>query len=476
MTPASHVGHERRRSATAQIPRPNHVESESGTAQHLQMTREMRAPWLWTNVTVALLGFWLISSPFTLGYAQSTLVWSDVASGGLLTLFAVLAMWPRWDFVGRWMVAFVGMWLQIAPLVFWAPDAAAYVNDTLVGVLAITLSILVPMMPGMAHHMEMMKPGPDIAPGWSYNPSTWHQRAPMIVLGFIGWMLSRYLAAFQLGYIDTVWDPFFGDGTRRVLTSDVSRMFPISDAGLGALAYTVEFLMAWMGGRTRWRSMPWMVTFFFIVVVPLGLTHIILVILQPVAVGAWCTLCLLAALLMLIMIPFTIDEVIATGQFLAAARRDGKSLWRTFWVGGTLEGGSDDQRTFRYGEPVRHLSAAVAWGVTPPWTLIASAIVGVWVMFAPALFGSEVAAAQSDQVAGALVVTVAVIAAAEVVRAFRFLNVLFGAWIVASGWILSGATAATQWNGIVAGLLIVALALPRGEIRERYGDWQPWII
>jgi hypothetical protein len=465
MTPRSHRAK----------PREAH-HGEKHAPDHLEMVRQMREKWLWTNATVALAGVWLISSPFTFGYTRPALLWSDVVSGVLLTVFSVLAFWPRWDFVGRWTVAFVGIWLQVAPLVFWAPDTATYLNDTLVGALAITLSILVPMMPGMAHHMEMMKPGPEVAPGWSYNPSTWHQRAPMIVLAFVGWLISRYLAAFQLGYIAAVWDPFFGDSTRRVLTSDVSRMFPVSDAGLGAFAYTVEFLMAWMGGRTRWRSMPWMVTFFFIVVVPLGLTHIILVILQPVAVGAWCTLCLAAAFLMLVMIPFTVDEVIVTSQFLRATRRDGKSLWRTFWAGATMPGGSGDERTPRYGAPIAQMWAPAAWGVTVPWTLIASALVGLSVMFAPALFGIAVPAAHSDQVTGALVVTVAVIATAEVVRALRFLNVLFGTWIAVSGWMLSEATVAGQWSGLVAGLLIAALALPRGHIRERYGAWQSWIV
>lgn len=138
---------------------------------------------------------------------------------------------PRYDFYGRWGVALVGTWLQFAPLFFWAPTAAAYINATLVGALAITLSILVPMMPGMAHHMAMMQPGPDIPPGWTYNPSTWHQRAPMIGLAFVGWPLSRYLAAYQFGYIDRIWEPFFGDGTVRVLTSEMSKMWPLSDAG-----------------------------------------------------------------------------------------------------------------------------------------------------------------------------------------------------------------------------------------------------
>jgi hypothetical protein len=58
--------------------------------------------------------------------------------------------------------------------------------------------------------------------------------------------------------------------------------------------------MAWMSGKICWRTMPWMVTFFFILVVLLGIKSIVLVILQPVAVGHWCTLCLVTALIMLL--------------------------------------------------------------------------------------------------------------------------------------------------------------------------------
>jgi hypothetical protein len=102
---------------------------------------------------------------------------------------------------------------------------------------------------------------------------------------------------------------FFGLGTVRVLTSDVSRAFPIPDAGLGAVAYMIEFLMGFMGDKVRWRTMPWMVTFFGILVVPLGVVSITLIVLQPLAVGAWCTPCLIAAAAMLVMIALTLDEV-----------------------------------------------------------------------------------------------------------------------------------------------------------------------
>src|SRR5438477_10114678 len=175
------------------------MKTRSGDTADLAMLRDMRAPRLWTNALVILLGLWLVSSPWTFGYRSAAMTWSDVVSGTLLAVLAGAAFVPRYDFYGRWGVALVGTWLQFAPLVFWAPAPAAYITDTLVGALAIAFSILVPMMPGMAHHVAMMKSGPEIPPGWTYNPSTWHQRAPMIALASVGWLLSRYLATYQLG-------------------------------------------------------------------------------------------------------------------------------------------------------------------------------------------------------------------------------------------------------------------------------------
>lgn len=459
-------------------------QSHEGMPQHgqmmegdpLEMTRQMREKWLWTNFTIISLGVWLMSSPFTFGYTSGRMTWNDVVSGALLAAFAGLALFPGYDFWGRWGACFVGVWLQFAPLILWAPTAAAYANDTIIGALAIALTILVPMMPGMAHHMAMMKPGPAIPPGWTYNPSTWHQRAPMIALALVGWFISRYLAAVQLGYIPAAWEPFFGEGTQNVLHSDVSQMWPISDAGLGAAAYTFEMLMGWMGGTSRWRTMPWMVLFFFILVVPLGLVHVVLVILQPVVVGYWCTFCLAAAFLMLCMIPFAVDEVIAMGQFMAASVRAGKPFWWTFWVGDTMEGGGPDDRTPHYGAEALRMAPPMAWGVTPSWPLVASAVLGLWLMFSPALFGSDGTMADSDHLVGPLVFTVAVISMAEVVRAGRFLNVLLGAWIVAASWFLSGATLSATWNSVLVGIAIVVLSFPRGTIHERYGGWDKYVV
>jgi uncharacterized membrane protein len=460
------------------------------------MLEEHHQRMLWAPFAVAVLGLWLASSPFVLGHAGGGLgasdvahvtalrglppiaargmamLWSDVLSGILLVAFALLSLEARrlW---APWAASAVGVWLLFAPLVFWAPTAAAYGNDALVGILVIALALLIPGMPGM---MLMMQPGPEIPPGWSYNPSAWVQRAPIIALGWIGFFLSRHLAAYQLGYVHTAWDPIFGSQTARILDSELSRAWPISDAGLGTLAYTIEALMGYMGGTDRWRTMPWMVTFFGILVVPLGAVSIFLVMMQPVAVGAWCTLCLATALAMLLMIPLTLDEVVAMVAFLVRSRRDGKPFWRTFWMGGTTEGGDHDERSPRLTESPTRTAPAMVWGVTAPWPLLAAAALGVWVLASPDLLGLTAGAADQSHIAGALVTTFAVTAMAEVGRALRLLNIPLGVWIALTPWIFSGAPPVAHWSGAVAGLLVIALSLPKGAVRERYGAWQRFVV
>jgi uncharacterized membrane protein len=420
---------------------------------------------VWPHVANMTLGIWLMTGATAMGSPSAALRLSDLTSGALVLTLALLSVSsrPMFKLWAPWANSLVGVWLLFAPLVFWVP-AAEYTNDTLVGSLVIVFAVLAPGMPGMR-----MLPGPDAPPGWSYNPSSWPQRAPIIALAAVGFFLSRQMTAYQLEHITSFRDPFFGSGTVRVLTSDVSRAFPIPDAGLGAVAYIIEFLMGFMGNKARWRTMPWMVTFFGILVVPLGVVSITLIILQPLAVGAWCTPCLVAAAAMLIMVSLTLDEVFAMGEFLVLSRQEGQPLWRAFGMGGTLRGQATPVALAR-AEVVS--AGATAWGVTLPWNLIASVVLGLWLMVAPSVLGSAAPAAHSDHLVGALIVTAATIALAEVGRATRFINVLFGAWIIAAPWLLDGATGSAVWNDAIVGALVIALSLRRGQIQERYGRSQ----
>jgi hypothetical protein len=172
------------------------------------------------------------------------LAWSDLVSGLLVILFGALALSPRFSWA-QWANTAVGIWLLFAPLVFWSPSAAVYANDTLIGALVIAFSILVPMMPGMSH--ESMMDESDVPIGWSYCPSTYLQRLPIIALGAIGFFIARELAAYQMGHVDGIWEPFFAgqgglNGTEFIVTSDVSKAWPIPDGGLGAVSYMFEVL------------------------------------------------------------------------------------------------------------------------------------------------------------------------------------------------------------------------------------------
>ncbi|HET7274210.1 MAG TPA: vitamin K epoxide reductase family protein [Longimicrobiaceae bacterium] len=168
-------------------------------------------------------------------------------------------------------------------------------------------------------------------PGWSYNPSEWGQRLPIVGAALVGFAIASYLALYQLNVFSTVWEPFFGDGSRKILNSGVSKILPIPDGALGALGYLADAVTGVIGGRDRWRRMPWIVVIFGLAVGPLGAISILLVILQPVLYSAWCTLCLASAVISILMIGPAMDETLASLQYIRQERSRGRSVWRAFW-------------------------------------------------------------------------------------------------------------------------------------------------
>ncbi len=467
----------------------HHGDMKMSHDDRMHMLRMHHKQTLWIYWSIVLLGLWTMAAPWTLGYGSEIVqpgggrdvwisdawrvratMWSDLLSGIGLAVFGWRALTPNRP-ISLWICCFIGLWMNLAPLLFWAPTAAAFLNGTLVGTLVMMLTVIIPGMPNMILYMKM---GGDQPPGWTYNPSSWPQRSVLIALAFGGWIVSRYLGAHQLGYIDHAWDPFFGEGTRLVLNSDMSHMWPISDGAFGAFAYTIEFTMGWMGATSRWRTMPWMVTFFGILVIPLGLVHILLVASQPLVVGEWCTFCLLAAALMLPMIPLQVDEVIAMAQHMKQSMRNGESFWQVFWKGDEPGESTMDERSPEFIEfPVKpgKVTGASLWGMSFPWQLVVATLLGIAAMFVPATFGVAGVAANAFHLGGALVVVVAVIAMGEPIRITRYLNVALGLALAAAPWFAEGSNLPANLAATVLGLATAALSLPRGPIRENYGAW-----
>jgi hypothetical protein len=457
---------------------------------------------VWTTWTIICIGVWVAVAPAMLGYGERAswvnpsggrgpwfgdathtafraqlMTWSDVVAGVLLVTVGVAALRPARP-IPRWGLCLIGIWLVFAPVVMWSPVAVGYVNDSLAGILVIGLAVLVPGMPNMPKYMMM---GGATPPGWTYNPSSWAQRSVLIALALGGLVVSRYLAAYQLGYVHQLWDPFFGfhGNTQPVLDSPLSHQWPVSDAALGGIAYTFEFLMGWMGGTARWRTMPWMVTIFGILVIPLGLAHVALVMSQPVVVHHWCTFCLLAAAFMLPMVPLEIDEVVAMCQHVRDSRRRGDrggSVWRIFWLGGSAEGASDGYHSPAAGELTVQPSASV-WGFSSPLSLLLTAVGGVWFLVLPAVFSMDIHSSAADvaHLGGAFILTASIVAMGEVVRVLRWANVAAGLCIVALSPIVSGASFVERAALAGSAIIVAALSVPRGPVTQRYGTWQPAI-
>jgi hypothetical protein len=434
-----------------------------------KIKRNFHEKMIWTRFGTFFLGLWLLASPETFGYIHEPSRYSDWISGFLLVVFGLLSMRRQWS-GWIWGGCAVGIWLQFAPLFFWAREPVIYVNDTLIGVLAIAFCVLVPLRP---REFEI---GPQIPPGWTYNPSSWQQRIPVIFFAVTGWFIGRYLASFQLHYIDYVWDPFFGLGTEKVITSMISQEFPVPDAGLGAMAYSLEAIMGAKGGVRRWHTMPWIVVVFGILVVPLGFTSIVLVMLQPIAVGAWCGLCLIIATCMLIMLALTIDEVVAVCQYLHRIRKEGKPFWRIFFMGSEYSADSVDTRTPSFHDTVSRIFHGMVWGVTIPWNLLITALLGVWILFSDNILGFSGLLANMNDVCGALIVVFSIISWAEVIRAARFINMIIALWFGIATWIFAGASPFMSWHSSILAAIIIVLSIFRGKIKERYGSWDKFVF
>lgn len=446
--------------------------------RHEHRYREAHQRNIWAPFANLALASWLITGPSILEYESAALARSDIVTAVALAIFSLLSLSWRAGWA-RWTCAVIGCWLLFAPLVFWAPTAAEYLNDTVIGMLVVAFAACTLPTPGVSPPAACL--GPTIPAGWQYSPSAWSQRLPVIALAFVGLHISRYLAAYQLGHVDTVWEPFFAgspdpkNGTEEIITSSVSEAWPVSDAGLGALTYGLEILTGMIGSARRWRTMPWLVVLFGLMIVPLGAISLIFIIIQPIIIGTWCSLCLIAAAAMLLQIPYSLDELVATGQFLKRRKQAGQSLLRVFLVGDTDEGEREQQQRGEFDRgPGAILRDAIGGGVSVPWNLVAAALIGVWLMLTRLTLGAEDGMANADHLIGSLVITICVIAWAEVARAVRWINAGFGFALLITPFVYDASTGQLV-SSLVCGVLLILLSARRGPVRQQYGHWQRFI-
>lgn len=139
----------------------------------------------------------------------------------------------------------------------------------------------------------------------------------LAVLAIVGTAVSAYLAAYELGWIDTVWDPLFGTGSERVLTSGIARLLPVPDAVLGTAGYAADAILAALLAAGVGADV--LVSSALALVAGVGaVVGIALAVSQPLLVGTFCTLCLASTLISIVLGAGAVAEAIAvrsrTGQ------------------------------------------------------------------------------------------------------------------------------------------------------------------
>jgi SPW repeat len=103
------------------------------------------------------------------------------------------------------------------------------------------------------------------------------------------------------------------------------------------------------------------------------------------------------------------------------------------------------------------------------WPRIASFVLGVWLMVAPAALAyADPAARTSDRIVGPVVVGSAFVALWQLMRPLRWIGLTAGVWLLAAPWILGYGIVPTI-NSIIVGLLLAVLAFLGARTGRRFG-------
>lgn len=160
-----------------------------------------------------------------------------------------------------------------------------------------------------------------------------------------------------------------------------------------------------------------------------------------------------------------------------------KVTWSEFTSGlpllEALNVGAIDQNELSKGQPrsdefdqsaPKVIRAAFGGGVNRPWTLAAAAGIGVVLMFSRTFIVGNVELANAHHVIGSLVLAVVSIAAAEVARKMRYLVGVLGVLLIGAPLWYPDGVVPTALSAAL-GVALIALCIPRGPVRERYGTW-----
>jgi hypothetical protein len=105
------------------------------------------------------------------------------------------------------------------------------------------------------------------------------------------------------------------------------------------------------------------------------------------------------------------------------------------------------------------------------WAQIINALLGIWLMASPAVFGfaDDRTISNNAHIVGPVIASFGIIACWEATRVVRYYNLLPGAWLLLAPWVLGYDATTAIANDMVIGAAVIGLSLVKGKISGTYG-------
>ena len=110
-----------------------------------------------------------------------------------------------------------------------------------------------------------------------------------------------------------------------------------------------------------------------------------------------------------------------------------------------------------------------------PWNLALAALIGLSLLFMRTTLGADSDLANGCHVIGSFALAVVSIAAGEVARPVRYLNIALGAILMTIPFVFTASIVATVVI-VALGSALIVVSIPRGRIRKSYGNWNRLIV
>ena len=92
----------------------------------------------WLNI---LLGIWVIISPFVLAFPSPRATWNNVATGIAVGVLAIVRWSTRNQPGWSWITAILGIWLILSPFVFGVVSGATLWNNGILGIIIAAVAL-----------------------------------------------------------------------------------------------------------------------------------------------------------------------------------------------------------------------------------------------------------------------------------------------------------------------------------------------